>query len=333
MTQHQDDVAQILTAGHHLLDLIDEVLDFTSVDVGRLTLSLAPVDVSEVIGEALELMGPIAAQAGITLPSEGPPDSRLVTADRQRLLQVLLNLISNAVKYNVSGGSITIGCESGEDTTLVTITDTGQGIAPEKMPELFKPFQRLGAEASGVQGTGLGLALSRSLVEAMGGHLRAASEPGVGSTFWFRLPAVTERPAEGKPALAPQAPVSLPIQPADILYIEDNLSNLKLLQTLFRDRPQFRLMSAMQGGLGLELARAGHPKVILLDLHLPDMGGEEVLAELRKGSQTKGIPVIVISADANAQTAERVLAAGASAFIPKPLDLRRFLTALSEALA
>jgi CheY-like chemotaxis protein len=215
----------------------------------------------------------------------------------------------------------------------IGVTDTGSGIAPEEMGRVFSPFDRLGRQEGDIEGTGLGLALSRGLTEAMGGRLYAESVPGEGSTFTVELPG-----AESPLALLEADPVgSAAIQDPlegqhSILYIEDNLSNLKLIERLFERRPLFRLLSTMQATLGIELARRHLPALILLDLHLPDMGGEEALRRLRADPLTKQIPVVVVSADATSGNIQRLLDAGASDYLTKPLDMARFLTVIDDIL-
>jgi CheY-like chemotaxis protein len=213
------------------------------------------------------------------------------------------------------------------------VRDTGPGLTPQMQRRLFNPFDRLGAEATGVEGTGLGLALSKRLTEAMGGALGVASTPGHGSTFYMELPAVRGR--ESRPA--EEGAVAAAVRVAGgrrraVLYVEDNLDNLALLEEVLAYRPQVRLLSAMQGGLGLELARQHRPDLILLDVHLPDMPGDEVLRQVRADPQLCGTPVIVLSADATPGQAERLRAAGASEYLTKPIDVARFLGLLDRSL-
>jgi PAS domain S-box-containing protein len=330
--EQRENVEQILKGGRHLLELINEVLDISRIETGQLQLSLEPVAVDEVVREALDLIQPLAAVRGIALRTTGTgtPD-RHVLADRQRLKQVLLNLVANAVKYNREGGAVSVSSRDvpGE-RHRIEVTDTGPGIRPEKMDLLFSPFERLGADQSSVEGTGLGLALSRHLVEAMGGTIGAESTPGEGSTFRVELgvaEAVT-RPPEGIDA-GPSD--TRPSQAGrTLLYIEDNLSNVRLLERILAHRPEVELITAMQGGLGLDLARQHRPDLVLLDLHLPDVPGAEVLQRLRAAPETAGIPVVVISADATPGQIERWLADGAQAYLTKPLDVPRLLQVVDQ---
>ncbi len=335
--EQREGVEQILKGGRHLLELINEVLDIARIEAGRLGISPEPVSVKEVVGESLDLIAPLAADGRVRLDggTASIPD-RFVLADRQRLKQVLLNLLSNGVKYNRKGGTVALSYEDTLEGRLrINITDTGLGLAPERMARLFTPFERLGAEQAGVEGTGLGLALSKGLVEAMGGTLGVESTPGTGSTFSVELPIVEgpvqrlERMGVGMPAAAElEAPQKAQI----VLYIEDNLSNLKLVQRLLAHRPQVRLLPAMQGRLGLDLAREHRPHLILLDLHLPDVPGDEILRRLREDPETRHIPVVMISADATPGQVERLLAAGARDYLTKPLDVKKFLALLDGAL-
>jgi CheY-like chemotaxis protein len=259
-----------------------------------------------------------------------------VLADRQRLKQVFLNLCSNAVKYNHAGGAVTLSYEETARGRLrVKVTDTGPGIPQDKIGRLFTPFDRLGAEQSEVEGTGLGLSLSKRLVEAMGGTLGVDSVPGRGSTFWLEFP-VVESPLAQLAKAGEHVPAPAELEASRkarvVLYIEDNLSNLKLIQRLLAHRPEVRLLPAMQGRLGLQLASEHRPDLILLDVQLPDMPGSDVLRQLLEMPETRKIPVVVISADATPGQIERLLAAGAWKYLTKPLDVKKFLAVLDEAL-
>ncbi|HTE16833.1 MAG TPA: ATP-binding protein, partial [Armatimonadota bacterium] len=334
-------VDYILKAGRHLLELINEVLDIARIEANRLQLSLEPVSVSGVLGEALTLIQPLGSQRGCRIDAGGNPDcGRFVLADRQRLTQVVLNLLSNAVKYNRPNGQVDVRCEriteDGSERLCIRVRDTGPGIAPENLGRLFVPFERLGADQSDIEGTGLGLALSKRLVEAMGGSLTVESVVGEGSTFVVSL-ALVESPLErlgrSTPPAAPEGvEAAAPEKSATLLYIEDNLANLSLIETILSERPEIELRSALQGRLGLDLAWEHRPDLILLDLHLPDISGEEVLRRLQNEPRTREIPVIVISADATPGTIERLMGAGARGYLPKPLDVDLFLSTVDEAI-
>ncbi len=326
----QKSIGHILKAGRHLLALINEVLDIARIEADRLSLSSEPVSVSQAVAEAVALIQPLADERGCTLHDEVKADAQWVAADRQRLAQVLLNLLANAVKYNRPGGSVTLSCAPREGVLRITVADTGHGIAADKMPLLFTPFERIGGEARASEGTGLGLALSRGLMEAMGGTITAESTLGVGSAFHLDLP-----PAEDPQQRLHRRRIDGTDAPADdldasFLYIEDNLANLSLIETILSDRPHLLLHSAVQGRLGLELARQHHPDLILLDLHLPDMTGDHVLRQLKSDDATRHIPVIVISADATTRHIKQILADGAAAYLTKPLDVDEFLATVER---
>jgi signal transduction histidine kinase/ActR/RegA family two-component response regulator len=343
-------VKQVLNAGKHLLGLINEVLDIARVEAGKLTLSMEDVALADIVAEVRDLAGPIAAGRSITLEfdtSGASGASKRVRADRQRLKQVLLNLVSNGIKYNRAGGTVRLSCSRTDDGQLrLEVTDTGPGIPPESLSRLFAPFERIGADQTEVEGSGLGLALSKRLVEAMGGVIGVESQVGRGSTFWVELavsePGVVRLDDKGGPraVLSASADASTPPAAAQtpqgrsckLLYIEDNPSNLRLIEQLMAHRPDVHLLTAIQGGLGIELARHHNPELILLDLHLPDMHGSDVLGSLRSDPATREIPVVILSADATPGQIKRLREAGASDYLTKPLDLQRVLQVLDQAL-
>jgi len=329
-------VRYILSAGRHLLNLINEVLDISRIESGTLQLSVEPVCLEEAIGEAVDLMRPLAAERTIALAVNCSLETTTyVLADRQRLKQVLLNLLSNAVKYTAVQGSVTVAfAGAGQDLTRISVRDTGAGIPVEKIARLFTPFDRLGAEQSAVEGTGLGLALCQRLVQAMHGTIGVNSTLGNGSTFWLDLPQ-SKSPLQTL-APSPSGAGAKPLLAEDsrrILYIEDNFSNVTLVDQMLAERPALELMTAMQGRVGLELARQHTPDLILLDLHLPDMPGWQVLAQLKADQLTREIPVVVISADATSPQIKRLLSAGARAYLTKPIDIAEFFRVIEEALA
>ncbi|MEP6733333.1 MAG: MHYT domain-containing protein [bacterium] len=328
----------VLNAGRHLLGLINEVLDITGIESGRLRLSAEPVRISEAVQETFDLMRPLAAVRNVDLCTDAPSiDDLYVRADRQRLKQILLNLIANAVKYNHEGGRAEVACEPhGTDRLRIVVRDTGPGIAADKIGRLFTAFDRLGAEQTSVEGTGLGLALSKRLAEAMSGEMGVRSDVGEGSTFWVELPRAESQLARLErlePTDGNASTISDALPPTrTILYVEDNLSNLTLVQRILERRPDIELIPAMQGRLALELARLHRPDLVLLDLHLPDVSGEEVLRQLRHAPDLRKIPVVVLSADATQGQIDRLLAAGALAYVTKPLDVKPFIAILDGVL-
>jgi PAS domain S-box-containing protein len=333
--EQRESVDQILKGGHHLLELINEVLDISRIETGQLALSIEPIPIDHVLGEVLALVRPMAAGRGVSLSAENPSDDLHVVADQSRLKQVLLNLVANAVKYGGSGARVTISCERRPGDRLRTlVNDTGPGIPKDKMDRLFTAFDRLGAETSPEEGTGLGLALSRQLVEAMGGTIGAESRVGEGSTFWVELPLGEAEVEEVAPRdEAAEPPAADPRGASVVLLIEDNPSNAKLIDRILAGRGETRLITAMQGRMGLELAAQHRPDVILLDMNLPDISGHEVLRRLRSDPRTEGIPVVMVSADATPHQVDRMLAAGARDYLTKPVDVRRLLSLLDEMTA
>jgi signal transduction histidine kinase/BarA-like signal transduction histidine kinase len=325
----QESVGHVLRAGRHLVDLVNEVLDISRIEAGRLALSMEAVDARAVITEALALLGPEAAHRSVQLRPPPPGDPVWVLADRQRLLQVLLNLVSNAVKYNRADGWVEVIATEAGERVRIEVGDSGIGIAPDAMPRLFQAFERLGAGATGVEGTGLGLALTRRLAEAMGGTVVAESKVGEGSLFRVDLTAV---PAQSLDAAADGTDLREEEQEGPtLLYVEDNLANIRLVERILSSRPGIRLVTAMQGRLALDLARQHRPDLVLLDLHLPDLSGLEILQRLH-GELDLAAPVVVLSADATHGQRHRLLEAGAAEYLTKPLDVRRFLEVVDSLL-
>jgi PAS domain S-box-containing protein len=335
--EHKDYAQEIIKAGHHLLGLIDEVLDLARVESGRINLSIEPVDCASLARECLSLVDPTVAKQGILLQYIGDP-GLIASGDRIRIKQVLINLLSNAIKYNRKGGTVDLKISTAGDMILFSVSDTGPGIPEYKMTELFQPFNRLGAENSEIEGTGIGLTISKRLIELMGGTIGARSKPGAGSTFWFELPGYEkgkgtrettthrtqnfekEQPAENNPMCF------------QVLYIEDNQANLRLMEQIFASQSHLKLRTSHSPSLGLELAAAHRPDLILLDINLPEMDGFEVLRFIRKKEWGKDLPVIAISAEAMPHDLEKGTAAGFEAYLTKPLDILNFLGVVSRCL-
>jgi signal transduction histidine kinase/ActR/RegA family two-component response regulator len=330
--EDQDSAGRIVGAGGHLLALINELIDIARIESGDLSLSLEPVWVLPLIEEISQLMGPLAAERSITIVHHGTGPALAAHADRQRLLQVLVNLVSNAVKYNRRGGTITLTCrEEGTSQASVVVSDTGPGLSQEDLDRVFIPFERLGAEQSVIEGTGIGLPLARVLTEAMGGRLTASSVLGEGSSFTISLPrtqGVIHVPLQDARPSSPggvQSPAGASIS---VLYIEDNPANIEVITRFLKGRTNMRLQAHRSGRAGIECAVRDIPDIILLDLHLHDLHGDQVLRELRAEPVTAAIPVVILSADATPGVIRRLLADGAFAYLTKPIDL----AALSELL-
>ena len=256
----------------------------------------------------------------------------LVQADKRRLKQILLNIVSNAVKYNRDDGAVTISASDTETTVRIRITDTGPGIAPAEQALLFRPFERLGADRRGVEGTGLGLAVAKALMDSMHGAIGIEANTA-GATFWVELPKAHGDAALGRPKEDVPTSIPSPEGAGTVLYVEDNRSNVRLLERLLGRRPRVRLISAENGHDGLCRAAAEEPRLIFLDLHLPDMGGEQVLEQLRADERTRRIPVVVLSADATHLQTERLLRAGADGYLTKPLALPAVLAMVDQHLS
>jgi len=328
-------VGYILKAAWQLLGLIDEVLDITRVESGAITMSIETVNMADVATEVIEMLSPLAMENSVLLRNE-LSDRGYVLADRSRLRQVMINLIGHAIKYGSAGRIVTVRSEAGPETNMrVSVIDRGPGIAASDLDRVFHPFERLGAAATNIQGTGLGLPIAKRLIEAMQGTIGVSSEVGQGATFWLELPesepltvvqpAVTHSNRNEPPALAEGEHV--------VLSVEDNLANARLINRVMARRPGIRLLQAMQGQVGLDLARSHKPELILLDLHLPDMSGEAVLRALQADPETAGIKVVIASADATPGRVNRLKELGAYAYLSKPLDIFELLAIVDAVFA
>ncbi len=332
-----DSVDRIVNAGRHLLALINEVLEISRIEAGGQPLRVEPVHCCWPLTEAIDLVRPLAAERDIALEQDLHAGLfEFVLADPQRLKQVLLNILTNAIKYNRPSGTVRITLHLMPDRVLrYRFADTGRGIAAGDLERAFLPFERLDADATDAEGTGLGLALSRGLIEAMGGSIGVErSVQGEGSTFFVDLP-LTDNPDDEAGFLFQPETTAFPQRierGGRILYIEDNLANFELVQRVFERLGGLELMSAMQGQMGIELAAQHAPDLILLDLHLPDIDGEEVLRRLRADERMRDIPVIILSADATPMQMERLMACGAEDYLTKPLELAGFVEAVERAL-
>jgi PAS domain S-box-containing protein len=331
-------IDQILHAGWYLLELINEILDLAQIESGKLALSLEPTSLAEVMAECQAMIEPQGQKRGIKMTFPQFDFPCFVRADRTRLKQVLINLLSNAIKYNQPDGTVVVDVDRGctPEHTRVSVRDTGAGLPPDMLMQLFQPFNRLGQERNSTEeGTGIGLVMSKRLVELMGGEIGVESTVGLGSVFWFELnSASAPQLAVDRAELAakPQAPVQQGAPLRTLLYVEDNPANLMLIEQLIARRPDMRLLSARDGDLGIQLARANQPEVILMDINLPGISGIEALRILREDPATAHIPVVALSANAMPRDIEKGLEAGFFRYLTKPIRVNEFMHTLDVAL-
>jgi len=329
-------IDQILKAGWYLLDLVNEILDLAMIESGKGMLSLNPVSLADVLFECRALIGPQAQKRGIGIQFPRFEIPCFVKADETRLKQVLINLVSNAIKYNRPEGTVAVEVTlKPPDLIRICVRDTGVGLAPAQLTQLFQPFNRLGKERGAEEGTGIGLVVTKRLVEQMGGTIGADSTVGVGSMFWIEL-SLTAAPQLAAADVAHTAPVrpQIPdgVPQRTLLYVEDNPANLELVEELIARRPDLRLLSAADGDVGIEFARAYQPELILMDLTLPGISGIEATKILRKDPSTAHIPIIALSANAMPSDIEKGMEAGFLKYITKPIKVNEFIDALDQAL-
>jgi hypothetical protein len=331
MTQEQQDfIQEILQAGKHLLDLINEVLDLAKIESGHIDLTLEPVSVHEVVDTCHKLIQPMASERNISINcTDGGCQFLQVKVDHIRFRQVILNLLSNAVKYNNEHGQVEISCDLEDGLyACIRIKDTGPGIPPDKQAALFEPFDRLGAELSDVEGSGIGLVITRHLVELMHGDMGLESEVSKGTTFWIKLPLAERLIAssdESKDAELTELTSASAKQKVcyRALYVEDNLANQKLVGGILQRYQNIDMITTETAERGLELALSQQPDFILLDINLPGMNGFECVAHLKAREQTRTIPVVAVSANAMPEDIAKGLAAGFTAYVTKPIDVQQ----------
>jgi len=335
LAQKREFANHILKSGRHLLTLINEILDLAKIESGAVALSLEPVALNEILKECESMVAPLAGNRGIRLLF---PDGCManVTADRTRLKQIVLNLLSNAIKYNRDGGAVVVDCSpSGQNLVRVSVQDTGMGLKPEQVKQLFQPFNRLGQESGAEEGTGIGLVVTKRLVELMGGTIGVTSSQGVGSMFWIELESTEPVPSRVDPNAERPAEHHRHQEgePTTVLYVEDNPANLKLVEEIISFRPDLKLISAPDGHLGLELARAHQPDIILMDINLPGMNGIDAVKLLANDPRTAHIPVIALTANAMPRDVEKGLAAGFFRYLIKPINIDEFTEAINSTMA
>ena len=337
-SQQEENIDEIIKAGQHLLELINEILDLSSIERNKLNISLEDVELSDVVTECISLTTPLADLRSIKITNRIPTDQHFVVrGDFLRIKQALINLLSNAIKYNRDNGDVILSCQAlAEGDLRIEVTDTGMGIDDDKQHLLFTPFERI-AGKDFVEGTGIGLALTKKLVELMGGEVGVHSEPGKGSTFWIKLQQSEQVKITRSQSQQPKAVTASP-QSDDaalrytLLYVEDNPSNMRLVESLLKTRPDIKLITAHTGRLGLEMAFAHHPDLILLDIHLPEMNGFQVLEALLDNESTRKIPVIAVSANAMAHDVEAGRKSGFFEYLVKPLNVPLFFKHLQQVL-
>jgi PAS domain S-box-containing protein len=328
-------IDQILHAGWYLLELINEILDLAMVESGKLSLSLEPISLNEVLSDCQAMIEPQAENSNIHITFPQLNYRILVKADRTRVKQIFLNLLSNAIKYNRVGGSINVRCSTDKvDRIRISVHDTGKGLSPDQLAHLFQPFNRLGQETGAEEGTGIGLVVSKRLVELMNGTIGVESTVGIGSEFWFELLLdFTQQIAVDDVKLTDQPPQNQGNAILHtLLYVEDNPTNLLLIEHIIEDQPFIRLISACNGKLGIELARTHQPDIILMDINLPGISGTEVLTILHEDPGTKNIPVIALSANAMSQDIADGLEAGFFRYLTKPIKVNELMNAIHDAL-
>ena len=329
-------IDQILHAGWYLLKLINEILDLAVIESGRLLLSLEPVSLTAVLFECQSMIGPLAQKRGVKMTFPHFEHPIFVMADHTRLKQVLINLLSNAIKYNSPGGTVVVDCVAVTPTRVnVSVRDTGAGLSTEKLTQLFQSFNRLGQEGSAEEGTGIGLVVSKRLVELMNGVMGVESTVGAGSVFWIELISCPEPKLDldfvkSAAVGVPEIPVDAPVH--TLLYVEDNPANLKLVEQLIARRPDLRLLTATDGRRGIEITRTSRPEVILMDINLPGISGLDALKLLKEDATTAHIPIIAVSANAIPRDIEKGLEAGFFRYLTKPIKFSELMDAVNEAL-
>jgi CheY-like chemotaxis protein len=332
--RHKDRLAQILRGGEHLLRLIDDILDLARIEAGRISVSPEPVGVTDVLAEVKRTLEPIASRAHVDLEVEAAPQHLAnVVADRTRFVQILINFGSNAIKYNRAGGSVRFTVEHVGPRARIIVRDTGIGIPLASQHKLFQPFQRAGQELGSIEGTGIGLVITKRLAELMDGAVGFTSAPDEGSAFWVELPIHLEAaPARPTTSREPSPTKMSNIGKRLVLYVEDNPANVVFMQDLFEELEQFELVTISTAELGVEHARASKPALVIMDINLPGMSGFDALTALRRDPETARIPVIALTAAAADRDRKRGLEGGFAEYLTKPIDIDVLIAAIHKAI-
>ena len=326
---------EILKGGNHLLSLINEILDLSKIEAGHVNIDFEDSNLNNILNECIELITPLTLKHDISIINNVPEEMNyIIQVDYTRFKQVLLNLLSNAIKYNREEGSITINCiDLNQQRLQISVTDTGNGLYPEQLEHLFKPFDRIGAENTAIEGTGIGLCITKKLINLMDGKIGVASLPGQGTTFWLEInkskesqkPLVQTNKTED---ISTTVETALDERQKTILYIEDNPANLRLVEDIINNATSYSLISAHDASLGLKLIKTQNPDLILLDINLPGLDGYQIMAQLQADTVTKKIPVIALSANAMKSDIQKSKAAGFQEYLTKPIDVKKLISSI-----
>lgn len=328
-----EQIRDIRKGGDHLLALINDILELAKIEAGKIHISVEPVSVQELLDECLDLIEPQTDKQGLTLKNRGVTEGVMILADQLRLRQCVLNFLSNAVKYNRPGGSVVLATEQTDANHLrILVSDTGIGIPTRFLSKLFEPFNRLGAETTAVEGTGIGLSLTKNLIEEMGGSVGFSSVEGEGSTFWMDMPIAKEKQEQDRSCPQATEQDAMFEAPAIVLYVEDNLTNVRVMKDVLATIPNLKFITAQTAESGIEMAQSCQPDLILMDGNLPNMHGNEAVRRLKADTATKDIPVIGLSANAMPSDEQSAMESGCELYLTKPINIRELLSAVQKTL-